>query len=239
MTENGTVVFDYTVGEYYNFQSLWTNSVDPNDWEMWIYNDGRVRGRVDGNSFVEFNLENLAGLNETYQIAFTWEQDTDDPSSVSVKLFVDGEQRDQDLEGNWIEPGGSVFIGGGDGTNHFGNGVWDEFKIYDAALTAGEVLYLYSETVPTCNPNTAGDFDGNGKVEFADFLVLSENFGQEVESHAEGDIDCNGTVAFADFLVLSGNFGNEVGGIQSVPEPSGLALLAVAFLIGIRHRRRP
>jgi len=237
MTENGTVIFDYTVGEYYNFQSLWTNSADPNDWEMWIYNDGRVRGRVDGNSFVEFNLDNLSGVNETYQIAFTWEQDADDETNVAVKLFVDGEQRDQDLEGNWVVPGESVFIGGGDDSNHFGNGIWDEFKIYDAALTAGEVLYLYSEIAPACNPGTMGDIDGSGDVAFADFLILSQNFGQAAADHTTGDIDCSGDVEFADFLILSQNFGQIVGGAQSVPEPSGAALAAVAILFGALLRR--
>lgn len=240
MTDNGTVLFDYTPSEYYNFQSLFTNSADPNDWEMWIYNDGRLRGRVDGNSFGEFNLENLSGVGETYQIAFTWERDTEDAGSVAVKLYVDGEQRDQDLEGNWVDPGETVYIAGGDDTNHFGNGIWDEFRIYDQALTAGEVLYLFTGGETTCDPDSGGDLDQNGKVEFADFLILSGNFGNEVASHEEGDIDCNGTVEFADFLVLSGNFGKELnaaGGAQ-VPEPSGFSLISSAALLLIWRRRR-
>ena len=86
----------------------------------------------------------------------------------------------------------------------------------------------------------SGDLDGNGAVEFADFLIMSTNFAAEVSSHAEGDIDCNGTVEFADFLVLSSNFGQDVAGAQSVPEPAssvtlGLAGLLLAFF---RPRRR-
>ena len=84
--------------------------------------------------------------------------------------------------------------------------------------------------------------DGNGKVEFADFLVLSGNFGKEVNDHADGDIDCNGKVEFADFLVLSGNFGKEIAGTQSVPEPASsvtlcLAGLLIAHLRPRRHRK--
>lgn len=56
-----------------------------------------------------------------------------------------------------------------------------------------------------------GDIDGNGKVEFADFLILSGNFGNEVDPGTNGDIDGNGKVEFADFLVLSGNFGKSIG----------------------------
>ena len=89
-----------------------------------------------------------------------------------------------------------------------------------------------------CDPGTGGDLDGNGKVEFADFLVLSGNFGNDVTSHADGDIDCNGKVEFADFLVLSGNFGNDVGGAQSVPEPSGVSLLLIGLAAIARRRQR-
>lgn len=92
---------------------------------------------------------------------------------------------------------------------------------------------------PVCDPNTNGDLDGNGMVEFADFLVLSANFGQEVESHAQGDIDCSGDVAFADFLVMSSNFGNAVGATAAVPEPTGLSLALVATLaLGLVRKRR-
>jgi hypothetical protein len=88
-----------------------------------------------------------------------------------------------------------------------------------------------SVVTPSCDPNSQGDLDGNGSVEFADFLVLSANFGSEVGSHTEGDIDCSGDVAFADFLIMSANFGSTVGAeAASVPEPSALALLSFAGL---------
>ena len=88
-----------------------------------------------------------------------------------------------------------------------------------------------------CDPNSGGDLDGNGTVEFADFLILSANFGNEVSGHAEGDIDCNGAVEFADFLALSANFGTDGSGASSVPEPSAFVLLAIG-VAALRARRR-
>lgn len=72
-----------------------------------------------------------------------------------------------------------------------------------------EGLEMWTATLDEVAPLT-GDVDGNGKVEFADFLVLSQNFGQDVSSREEGDLDGNGTVEFADFLLLSQNFGAQV-----------------------------
>ena len=98
---------------------------------------------------------------------------------------------------------------------------------------------VFGSIGPVCDPNSQGDLDGNGKVEFADFLILSGNFGNEVDDHTGGDIDCNGKVEFADFLVLSGNFGNDVAAAQSVPEPAGFALFGFAsLLIGCLRSRR-
>lgn len=84
-----------------------------------------------------------------------------------------------------------------------------------------------------------GDIDGNGTVEFADFLVLSNSFGQAVEPGTGADLDGNGEVAFADFLILSGNFG-QTAATSAVPEPSGLTLFGIAVLLAmpLRHRRR-
>ena len=86
-----------------------------------------------------------------------------------------------------------------------------------------------------------GDADGNGQVEFADFLQLSSSFGTAGDWIA-GDFDGNGVVEFADFLGLSANFGQSVEAatsIATIPEPSGTTLALLCFLIlsGLRGRR--
>lgn len=84
----------------------------------------------------------------------------------------------------------------------------------------------------------SGDADLNGAVEFADFLVLSNNFGADGVLWSGGDFDIDGKVAFSDFLVLSGNFGQDAGVAASVPEPSGFVLVVLALTaLGAQRRR--
>ena len=85
-----------------------------------------------------------------------------------------------------------------------------------------------------------GDTDGNGKVEFRDFLILANNFGKEGE-FTDGDFNCNGKVEFPDFLVLASNFGQSgLGQAASVPEPNGIVVLGLAgvALLAIGRRGR-
>ena len=86
--------------------------------------------------------------------------------------------------------------------------------------------------------SVAGDLDGDGSVGFSDFLVMSANFGANVEGYHQGDLDCSGDVTFADFLVLSANFGESGGTAASVPEPASHGMLLLAMLLGGALRRR-
>lgn len=170
-------------------------------------------------------------------------------------IFVEGEMVVDNLLVSDVQDG--VIDGVAEGINKGDTGVFYsyEFTAGDSELnvTLGGALngapdnnpilhVLTLEKIedigPVCDPNTGGDLDGNGTVEFADFLILSGNFGAAVADHTQGDIDCNGTVEFADFLVLSGNFGQAVAGAQSVPEPATNLLVLCAGLIGLVARRR-
>jgi len=56
----------------------------------------------------------------------------------------------------------------------------------------------------TCTKST-GDTDGDGELDFADFLSLSANFGKN-GSWVKGDFDNDETVRFGDSLLLSAGF---------------------------------
>jgi hypothetical protein len=76
-----------------------------------------------------------------------------------------------------------------------------------------------------------GDADGNGTVEFPDFVILAATFGNPGQ-YTQGDFDKDGNVAFPDFVIQADNFGQSAGGAAAVPEPS-TALLAVLSVMGV------
>ena len=72
------------------------------------------------------------------------------------------------------------------------------------------IALLFDPNAVPCSAY-AGDANGDGNVDFADFLILAANFGTGLswsEGNFEGSED--GT-QFADFLVLSVNFGHREG----------------------------
>ena len=56
-------------------------------------------------------------------------------------------------------------------------------------------------------PRNRADFNQDGNVDFADFLIVSSNFGQRGEFQS-GDTDGSGTIDFRDFLIVSKSFMN-------------------------------
>lgn len=120
-----------------------------------------------------------------------------------------------------------------------------EYSTPDVDKAFGSVEYvLGASSAPTCadiaaSRAIAGDLDGNGAVAFADFLVLSNSFGNEGVGYEGGDVNCDGIVGFPDFLIVSNNFGQSAGAeAHSVPEPTAGLLAAFGLLMGLALRKQ-
>lgn len=77
-----------------------------------------------------------------------------------------------------------------------------------------------------------GDVDGNGVVNFVDFITLSINYGRHDGdvTYKHGDFDYNNRVNFDDFVVLSRNYGAGIASV-AVPEPSGWLCLVLGLAL--------
>ena len=132
----------YYARPWYNYQAVFDNYVNSEYWECWIYGDGRLASRVSnktGGGFVQYNLDNLRGPDNWYHIAFVW-----DLGMGKTWLYVDGVVRQTStlLESGWIDPDPTLNLAGGHKGNSKGNGIWDEVRVYDRALTDDEIAAL-------------------------------------------------------------------------------------------------
>jgi hypothetical protein len=105
-------------------------------------------------------------------------------------------------------------------------------------------------TVVTFAAATGPDFNGDGVVNLADLNILVSNFGlTSGASVTQGDADGDGDVDGDDLLFWQRNYGKPMpwagagagGGSAlggSVPEPTGLMLLAIGTLFTLAHRSR-
>ena len=122
---------------------------------------------------------------------------------------------------------------------------------------AGEVVYRavftdQSQAIVRTRIPVAGDATFDGLVNFSDFEILFNHFGQ-LGDRSDGDFNSDGMVDFADFQLLERNFGRAPAGQSpgvspgdlaaleafagSVPEPGAAATLALTALCGLRRRR--
>jgi hypothetical protein len=82
----------------------------------------------------------------------------------------------------------------------------------------------------------AGDFNHNGVVDMADYVLWRNSVGSSANRYSAADADSNGVVDQADYAIWRGGFGTTAGGVGSfvggvaVPEPSTLILLCFLWL---------
>jgi hypothetical protein len=85
-----------------------------------------------------------------------------------------------------------------------------------------------------------GDVDGDFNVDFADFALLSGQFGAAVEPWSAADFDGDGLVGPGDLALLEQYMGLEYVGSADqavLPEPAGMTVLGLLGLALVRQRR--
>lgn len=125
-----------------------------------------------------------------------------------------------------------VLFGNGSGNGLTGSG----------GLPTGQREFFFNNLVLD-NPPTfvAGDYNRNGAVDAADFLLWRVTIGDTVTIGSGADGNSDGVVNELDYAVWRQHFGavsgNGMGAVAAVPEPSSMIAGAI-FFAGWRSRRR-
>lgn len=106
-------------------------------------------------------------------------------------------------------------------------------------------LMAYTRSSPAPLVATDGDYNDNGTVDAADYVLWRKTLNQSATPNGSGaDGNGDGTVNAGDYTFWRARFGNDVGGAESgvgsaIPEPAAgpLAVFAYLSMYGIRRRR--
>lgn len=99
-----------------------------------------------------------------------------------------------------------------------------QYAMFAAPSTEARVLASYF------NPALDGDYNEDGRVDAADFVVWRDSLGSTDELAADGS--GNGVIDAEDYNVWKNNFGTGATSqiLKSIPEPSSLAMFAIGCL---------
>ena len=194
----------------------------------------------DGESISIADVEGDANDPANWTLSEVEDGESRGPAIVLSSKLVDHAGGDLGTPGSFgevivepVEPVAPVFSVdvNGDGSVNAADAV----RLCDAVAAAG--VSLTDEL--SAAGILGGDADLNGRVEFSDFLLLSNNFANGDRHYGQGDFDCNGNVEFADFLTLSANFGSSSAiSTATVPEPHSFFTIGFALLMLGKWRRQ-
>jgi hypothetical protein len=106
------------------------------------------------------------------------------------------------------------------------------------------LVYTNTDVILRLIASPTGDYNHNGIVDTADYVVWRDELGQTgFNLPADGDGDGDNTITQTDDNVWRGNFGNHYGSGSgavanaAVPEPATIIMLIIGALAMLPHRR--
>jgi glycerophosphoryl diester phosphodiesterase len=136
LPKTGTVALWYRPVEWYDYQSIFDNTSDPDVWELWISKSAEIGFRTTAKDVrLTHRLHPIAARDQWQHIAVTWDD-------RAVRLYINGASVATAKRKQPSAPDGQFCLGGGNAGNTPAKGSWDEVVVLDLALSASEVRTL-------------------------------------------------------------------------------------------------
>jgi len=106
----------------------------------------------------------------------------------------------------------------------------------DSSFFTGEVVF---GDLPVLSEGVAGDYNGDGLVNAADYTVWRNTLGDSVPNGSGADGNNDGAITSADYDFWKSQYGSAGGQTATVPEPTAgmLALLGIMGSLYLRRER--
>ena len=181
----GTIALWYHAsGPWYSTQTIWDNLQHENNFKCIITSSGQVSARAENNGSVAntATLNNLGGPDNWYHIVWTWGKSSvlaGNASSTNA-IYINGvlSASGTNYFGN---PHSTLNLGGAQSANvannRIDNGVWDEVRVYNRALSAADVAELFAFMPPLPAPQNLSLTPGNNSFALGwDEVGLAEGY---------------------------------------------------------------
>jgi hypothetical protein len=187
------------------------------------YSTGYELGRTDASARVGFVYKSsLYADSASDLIDGTWHHVALVKQGTLARLYADGDLESTISVTPALQENAFPFLIGynpGEGIQGYWKGLLDELKIFDRALSATEITALATIL--------EGDFNADGKVDAADYVVWRKN-GMSVQDYAVWRSHFGETAG--------GGMGAMDGSSNNVPEPLSFAFLLIAAAWHWRRR---
>ncbi len=134
-----------------------------------------------------------------------------------------------------------TILAAGEITNNFDMFTGDVFLLDDGPVALVPLIDPVDDVVRLVATGT-GDVNGDGAVNFVDFIVMQGSFGG-AGTWTTGDFNNDNEVNFVDFILFQASFGktyftsNLTTGLVAVPEPGSVVVVGLAAPLILRRRR--